>query len=97
MGRRCADTVNYLLDGFHHRQSHVNTQGAVVLGLYRGTGNTIVAVAQDLNSQLVVLLGQPIEACKQLVEHLHQVRSRVLGRDGREADNVSVQDAGIGN
>lgn len=65
----------------------------MILGLHWRASDTVITVAQDLNSQLVVLLRQPVEACKQFVEHLHQIGGRVLGRDGREAHNVGVQDA----
>lgn len=87
-------TVNYLLDCLHHGETHVNTECAMILRLDWRTGDTVIAVAQDLNPQLVVLLGESVEAGKQLVEHLHEVRRRVLGRNGGKAHNVRVQDAG---
>lgn len=56
-----SDTVNYLLDCLHHRESHVNTERAVVLRLHGRTSDTVIAVAQNLNSQLVVLFCESVE------------------------------------
>lgn len=82
-----------LLDCFHHGEPHVNTECTMIHRLHWRSSDTVIAVAQDLNSQLVVLLGESVEAGKQLVEHLYEVRRRVLGRNGGKAHNVSVQDA----
>lgn len=66
----------------------------MVLRLHGRSGDTVIAVAQDLNAQLVVLLGEPVKAGKQLVKHLDEIRGRVLGRDGRKAHNIRVENAG---
>lgn len=38
-------------------------------------------------------LSQTVEAGEQLVEYLHQILGRIGGRDGRETDNICIQNA----
>ena len=54
--------------------------------------HAVVAVAQDLDAEAVVLRSELVEARKQLVEHLDELVRGAQGRQGREATNVSKQD-----
>lgn len=71
----------------------MDAEHGVVRGLPGGATDAVVTIAQNLNAKLLVLLRQLVEACEQIVQHLHQLLSRVRRRDGREAHNVRVEDA----
>ena len=66
--------------------------GVVGAGL-RDAAHAVVAVAQQLDSQAVMLGGQPIEAGKQLVEKTDQLFGGALSRQRREPANVGEQNA----
>lgn len=78
----------YRLD---HLQSHVHTVLGVLWPRNGQPRNTVVAIAQNLDAQTLILLGDLIESPEQLVQRLHQIAGGQLLRQRREIDDVRVQ------
>jgi len=49
--------ARYSLDGLHHGESHVHAHDGVIRSLIGGTANAIIAIAKNLNAQLLIFLG----------------------------------------
>lgn len=72
-------------------EAHLDAAVRVVVARFWQSRHAVVAVAEDLDAQTVVVLRQLVKACKQLVEHLNELLRRALGAERREATDVGEQ------
>ncbi len=83
----------YLLDGIDHVESHFyGVFGVVGRGLWQ-TRHAVVTIAENLDSQAIVVGRELIETAEKFVEQSHQLLSRALRRQHGEAHDVREQDA----
>lgn len=65
-------------DGGDHVQTHFDTAVGVVGASFREAGDAVVAVAEQFNTQTVVLSGQLVKFGEQIVQHADQLLRRAL-------------------
>ena len=61
---------------------------------FRNAGHAVIAVAEEFDSEAVIVSGEAIEACEELVEHPDELAGilKLVGELG-EAANVGEEDA----
>ena len=84
--------IRSVADGGKHRERHVHDHGGVVGARLRDARDHHVGVADGLDLLEAVSLGERVEPAEDLVEHGHDPRRRLAGRERREVDDVGEQD-----
>jgi hypothetical protein len=79
-------------DGGDHREPHMDAVDGVVGARDGKSGNAVITVAEDFDSQAMVLLRQLVEAREEVVESAHEFGGRERAREGREVHDIGVQE-----